>query len=174
MKDSSRIPKYVIEFNRWASQVKDYSEDEISRVGKPTTLIGLRKLAQTIDAWYWERKAEISCTAKPSTDKSSSAKPSDDKKSSSISPSAPRSDAKGKSKSKDNQKPDAVKSDITHLLGKDGKLNAAERQCRLTNNLCLFCSEGGHSVKDCPKSTSRAAAAEAPPAPPAEKAEAKN
>ncbi|KIK15118.1 hypothetical protein PISMIDRAFT_16755 [Pisolithus microcarpus 441] len=195
MKDSSCIPKYVVEFNRWASQVKDYGEgalrhrfytglpdrikDEISRVGKPTTLVGLRELAQTIDARYWERKAEISRTAKPSADKSSSAKPSDDKKSSSISPSALRSDAKGKSKLKDNQKPDAVKSDIAHLLGKDGKLNAAERQHHLTNNLCLFCGEGGHSAKDCPKSTSRAAkaraaVAEAPPAPPAEKAEAKN
>ncbi|KIK13967.1 hypothetical protein PISMIDRAFT_17624 [Pisolithus microcarpus 441] len=177
MKDSSRIPKYVIKFNQWASQVKDYNE--ISHVGKPTTLVRLCELAQTIDAQYWERKAEISCTAKPSTNKSASTKSSDNKKSSSISPSTPCSDAKGKSKSKDNQKPNTVKSDITHLLGKDSKLNATECQCCLTNTLCLFCGEGGHSVKDCPKSTScaakaHAAAAEAPPAPPAEKAEAKN
>ncbi|KIK15996.1 hypothetical protein PISMIDRAFT_16095 [Pisolithus microcarpus 441] len=167
MKDSSRIPKYVVEFNWWASQVKDYGEgalqhrfytglpdrikDEISHVGKPATLVGLRKLAQTIDAQYWECKAEISHTAKPSANKSSSTKSSDNKKSSSISPSAPRSDAKGKSKSKDNQKPNAVKSDIVHLLGKDSKLNAAECQRHLTNNLCLFCGEGGHSAKDCPK-----------------------
>ncbi|KIK17668.1 hypothetical protein PISMIDRAFT_110938, partial [Pisolithus microcarpus 441] len=166
MKDSSCIPKYVI-------------EDEISRVGKPATLVGLHKLAQTIDAWYWECKAEISCTTKPSANKLSSAKSSNNKKSSSISPSAPHSDAKGKSKLKDNQKPDAVKSDIVHLLSKDGKLNAAECQCHLTNNLCLFCSKGSHSTKDCLKSTSCAtkactAVAEAPPAPPAEKAEAKN
>ncbi|KIK18116.1 hypothetical protein PISMIDRAFT_14589 [Pisolithus microcarpus 441] len=175
MKDSSCIPKYVIKFNRLPDRIKD----KISRIGKPATLVRLRELAQTIDAWYWERKAEISRTAKPSANKSLSAKPSDDKKSSSISPSAPRSDAKGKSKSKDNQKPDAVKSDITHLLSKDGKLNAAECQRHLTNNLCLFCGEGSHSTKDCLKSTSHAAkahaaVAEAPPAPPAEKAEAKN
>ncbi|KIK17432.1 hypothetical protein PISMIDRAFT_15116 [Pisolithus microcarpus 441] len=154
MKDSSHIPKYVVEFNWWASQVKDYNE--ISHVSKPTTLVGLHELAQTIDAQYWECKAKISCTAKPSTNKSLSTKSSDDKKSSSISPSAPRSDAKGKSKSKDNQKPDAVKSDIAHLLSKDGKLNAAECQHCLTNNLCLFCGKGGHSAKDCPKSTSHA------------------
>ncbi|KIK20948.1 hypothetical protein PISMIDRAFT_12582 [Pisolithus microcarpus 441] len=179
MKDSSHIPKYVIEFNWWASQVKDYGKDEISRISKPATLIGLHELAQTIDAWYWECKAKISHTAKPSADKLSSTKSSNDKKSSPISPSAPHSDAKGKSKLKDNQKPDMVKSDIVHLLSKDGKLNAAECQHCLTNNLCLFRSEGSHSTKDCPKSTSHAAkahatVAEALPPPPAEKAEAKN
>ncbi|KIK25322.1 hypothetical protein PISMIDRAFT_9677 [Pisolithus microcarpus 441] len=177
MKDSSHIPKYVVEFNWWASQVKDY--DEISHIGKPTTLVGLHELAQTIDAWYWEHKAKISCTTKPSANKSLSAKPSNDKKSSSTSPSTPHSDAKGKSKSKHSQKPNMAKSDIMHLLSKDGKLNAAEHQCCLTNNLCLFCGEGGHSVKDCLKSTSHAtkahaAVAGALPAPPAEKAEAKN
>ncbi|KIK25615.1 hypothetical protein PISMIDRAFT_9595 [Pisolithus microcarpus 441] len=175
MKDSSHIPKYVVKFNH----LPDHIKDEISCIGKPTTLVGLRKLAQTIDVQYWERKAEISHTAKPSANKSSSTKSSNNKKSSSISPSTPRSDAKGKSKLKDNQKPNMVKSDIMHLLGKDGKLNAAERQHHLTNNLCLFCGKGGHSMKGCPKSTSCAAkacaaAAEAPPAPPAEKAEAKN
>ncbi|KIK12606.1 hypothetical protein PISMIDRAFT_18618 [Pisolithus microcarpus 441] len=69
-----------------------------------------------------------------------------------------------------------AKSDITHLLSKDSKLNATKRQCHLTNNLCLFCVKGGHSTKDHLKSTSHAAkactaVAEALPAPPAEKAD---
>ncbi|KAI5999100.1 hypothetical protein EDD15DRAFT_2363126 [Pisolithus albus] len=134
------------------------------------------QLYQTIDARYWEHKAEISCSAKLPADKLSTAKPSDNKNSSS---STPHSDAKGKSKPKDGQKPDAAKSDIAHLLSKDGKLNSAEHQHHLKNNLCLFCGEGGHSTKDCPKSTSHTAkahatVAETPPAPPSEKAEAKN
>ncbi|KIK14033.1 hypothetical protein PISMIDRAFT_48007, partial [Pisolithus microcarpus 441] len=97
MKDSSCIPN-----------LPNRIKDEISRISKPATLIRLCELAQTIDVWYWECKAEISHTAKPSTNKSSSTKSSDDKKSSSISPSAPHSNTKGKSKSKDNQKPDVV------------------------------------------------------------------
>ncbi|KIO07653.1 hypothetical protein M404DRAFT_136047, partial [Pisolithus tinctorius Marx 270] len=48
MKDGSHITKY----------------DEIARVGKPSTLAQLRKLAQTIDVCYWERKAEILHTTK--------------------------------------------------------------------------------------------------------------
>ncbi|KIN98938.1 hypothetical protein M404DRAFT_30906 [Pisolithus tinctorius Marx 270] len=194
MKDGSRITKYVVEFNRWALQVKDYGvgalrhrfysrlpdriKDEIACIGKPSTLAQLHKLAQTIDARYWERKAEISRTTKSTTDKSQSSN-SDNKSKSSSYASAPKSDAKGNGKQKDPPKSDVSKSNIAHLLGKDGKLTSAERQRRMKNNLCLFCGEPGHSAKDCPKSTSRAAkaraaTAEAPPAPPAEKAEPKN
>jgi len=70
MKDHHRVNKYLVEFNRYASQVKGYGEgalrhmfynglpdqikDEVSRVGKPHTLFELRTLAQTIDARYWE------------------------------------------------------------------------------------------------------------------------
>ncbi|KIK17448.1 hypothetical protein PISMIDRAFT_111345, partial [Pisolithus microcarpus 441] len=174
MKDSSCIPKYGALQHHFYTGLPDCIKDEISHVSKPAALIGLCKLAQTIDVWYWEHQAKISHTAKPSADKSSSAKPSDNKKSSSTSPSTPHSSAKGKSKLMDSQKPNAAKSDIAHLLSKDGKLNATKCQCHLMNNLCLFCGKGGHSVKDCPKSTSHATVAEALPAPPAEKAEAKN
>ncbi|KIN98770.1 hypothetical protein M404DRAFT_31093 [Pisolithus tinctorius Marx 270] len=192
MKDGSRITKYVVEFNRWASQVKDYGvgalrhhfysglpdriKDEIARVRKPSTLTQLRELAQTIDAHYWERKAEILRTTKSASNKSQSSNSDNKTKSSSSSSSAPKSDTKGKGKQKDLPKSDTSKSDIAHLLGKDGKLTSAECQCRMKNNLCLFCGEAGHSAKDCPKSTSRtakahAATAETLPTPPAEKAE---
>ncbi|KIN96494.1 hypothetical protein M404DRAFT_111725, partial [Pisolithus tinctorius Marx 270] len=56
MKDGSRITKY----------------DEIARVRKPSTLTQLCELAQTIDAHYWECKAEISHTTKSASDKSQS------------------------------------------------------------------------------------------------------
>ncbi|KIN92959.1 hypothetical protein M404DRAFT_172124, partial [Pisolithus tinctorius Marx 270] len=156
MKDGSQTTKYVI-----------------TRVGKPSTLAQLCKLARTIDAHYWERKAEISCTTKSASDKLQSSS-SDSKPKSLSSTSTPKSDAKGKGKQKD-----LPKSNIAHLLGKDGKLTSTECQCRMKNNLCLFCGKAGHSTKDCPKSTSHAAKAHAamagsPPPPPLEKAEPKN
>src|SRR6266705_4670820 len=64
MKDGQRINRYIVEFNRHASQVRGYGEgalrhhfynglpdrikDEISRVGKPTSLYTLHDLAQSI------------------------------------------------------------------------------------------------------------------------------
>ncbi|KIO13226.1 hypothetical protein M404DRAFT_18730 [Pisolithus tinctorius Marx 270] len=194
MKDGSQITKYVVEFNHWASQVKDYGvgalchhfysrlpdciKDKITQVRKLSTLAQLHELAQTIDAHYWEHKAEISHTTKSTTNKSQSSS-SNNKSKSLSSASAPKSNTKGKGKQKDLPKPDASKSDIAHLLGKDGKLTSAEHQHRMKNNLCLFCGKAGHSAKDCPKSTSHAAKACAatagtlPPLP-AEKAEPKN
>ncbi|KAG6326976.1 hypothetical protein ID866_12113, partial [Astraeus odoratus] len=75
MKENQRINKYVVEFNRLASQVRGYGngtlchqfysglpdciKDEICRVGKPHNLDNLCYLAQEIDARYWERKEEV-------------------------------------------------------------------------------------------------------------------
>jgi len=66
MKDAHRVMRYIIDFNRLASQVQDYGDgtlcclfysglpdclkDEIAQVGKPLTLHGLRALCQEIDA----------------------------------------------------------------------------------------------------------------------------
>ncbi|KIN97931.1 hypothetical protein M404DRAFT_31868 [Pisolithus tinctorius Marx 270] len=194
MNDSSWITKYIVEFNCWASQVKDYGvgtlchhfysglpdciKDEIAHVRKSSTLAQLHELTQTINACYWECKAEILCTTKSATDNSQSSN-SDNKSKSLLSASTLKSDTKGKGKQQDLPKSDTLKSDIAHLLGKDGKLTSTECQHRMKNNLCLFCGEAGHSTKDCPKSTSHAAKAHAamagtPPPPPAEKAEPKN
>ncbi|KIO01716.1 hypothetical protein M404DRAFT_28448 [Pisolithus tinctorius Marx 270] len=155
------------------SGLPDCIKDEITHIGKPSTLTQLHKLTQTVNACYWEHKAEISCTIKSATDKSQSSN-SDNKSKSSSSTSTPKSNTRGKGKQKD-----LPKSNIAHLLGKDGKLTSAECQCRMKNNLCLFCGKAGHSTKDCPKFTSHTAKAHAamagiPPALPMEKAEPKN
>jgi len=91
MKDTHRVTRYIVDFNRLASQVQDYRDgvlrrlfysglpdrlkDEIARVSKPLTLHGLRALCQEIDARYWECKDEVACTTKsqstPSPAKSS-------------------------------------------------------------------------------------------------------
>jgi len=70
------INKYIVEFQQLASQVHRWGDgalhrqfynrlparikDEISHMGKPTTLLEFKTLAQTIDACYWEHKSEIS------------------------------------------------------------------------------------------------------------------
>ena len=75
MKDTHRINRYVVDFNRIASQIRGYGDgalwhhfytglpdrikDEISCISKPKTLNGLCALTQEIDARYWERKEEV-------------------------------------------------------------------------------------------------------------------
>ncbi|KAG6326404.1 hypothetical protein ID866_12685 [Astraeus odoratus] len=75
MKDGQCINKYIVEFNRLASQVHGYGDgalchyfysglpdcikDEICQVGKLRALEDLRHLTQEIDAHYWEHKEEI-------------------------------------------------------------------------------------------------------------------
>jgi Retrotransposon gag protein len=164
MRDGQRINKYVVEFQRLASQVRGWGDgalrrqfynglparikDEISRQGKPTTLPEYKTLAQTIDARYWERKGEVSRETKPST----STPPAKQ--------SASTSDRKEYSggKSGTASAPSSTKlPDLTSKLGKDGKLTSEERQRRMEKKLCLFCGGHGHTARDCLKSTSRAA-----------------
>ena len=45
--------------------------------------------------------------------------------------------------------------DLNEKIGKDGKLTAAERACCFANNLCLVCGVG-HTVKECPRTSSSA------------------
>ena len=82
MCDGQRITKYIIEWNRLASQVRDWGhgalhrsfynglpdqiKDKISRQGKPNSIADLCTLSQKIDHRYWERKDEISCASKAS------------------------------------------------------------------------------------------------------------
>jgi Retrotransposon gag protein len=67
MKDGQKIAKYVVTFNRLATQVRwgdnalrhsfyrglpDRIKDQVAQVGKPDNLLGLKTLAQSIDARY--------------------------------------------------------------------------------------------------------------------------
>ncbi|KAG6326542.1 hypothetical protein ID866_12547, partial [Astraeus odoratus] len=173
MKDSNRINKYIVEFNRLATQVRGYGEgalhhmfynglpdrikDEIARIGKPPRLIDLRTMAQGIDACYWERKSEIARQAKTNPQSSSSSKQSLSGGSSSkqSNPSSGTSSLPSAGQGKNPQRPssstpkssDSSAPDLSGVLGKDGKLTAAERLCRIKNALCLFCGLPGHSAK---------------------------
>ena len=205
MRDGQRITKYIVEWNRLASQVRDWGhgalrrsfynglpdriKDEISRQGKPDSIADLRSLSQKIDHRYWERKEEISRASKASgstsgnqnssskssgsnanNSSSSSSKPKDEKsKGSSSSASTSGSSGNGGNNNNNNKKGNSSSTpdSISSKLGKDGKLLPEERQRRLKQGLCLFCGLAGHSAKECPKSTSRAAKGRAATATPA-------
>jgi len=181
MKDAHHVTRYIVDFNRLASQVQDYGDgalhclfysglpdclkDEIGRVGKPLTLHGLWALCQEINARYWEHKDKVARTTKsqstPSPAKSSdsggnSSKPGKEKsKAGNTSSSAPA----GSSKTTSNQSSSGTpRLDLTNKLGKDGKLTADERKRRLDNNLCMFCGGPGHFADNCPKKTKKAKA----------------
>jgi hypothetical protein len=177
MKDGQRITKYVVEFNRIASQIRGYREgalqhhfynglpdhikDEISCVGKPSTLSDLRQLIQAIDTRYWERKSELSRQTKPSANPSTlrytSNKPTTSISAfTSSSAAAPKDSKESKGKAANSSSSSGTKPYLATKLGKDGKLTTAERKHCFDNKLCMFCGLAGHIAKDCPKSTSQA------------------
>lgn len=136
--------------------------------GKPSTLEIMKISAQSIDASHWEwlkeqklRRARNPTTtntnAKPEANKSGAPAGSGSKPNTTSTP-APKGDSKKKSgrgnggnpggspsKTAPSDKPYAA------LLGADGKLSEAERNRRMTENLCLFCGGSGHRATDCPK-----------------------
>jgi hypothetical protein len=171
MRKGQRINKYIVEFQRLASQVRGWGDgalrrqfynrlpahikDKISRMGKPATLSEFKTLAQTINAHYWECKGEISRESKSSS--SNPLKPSTSDRASSH-PSGSGNHRSGQNKS---AKPTSASTlstpkalDLNTKLGKDGKLTAKECQRHLDKKLC---GRPGHSAWDCTKSTSCAA-----------------
>jgi len=181
MKDAHRVTRYIVDFNRLASQVQDYGDgvlrrlfysglpdhlkDEIARVGKPLTLHGLRALCQEIDARYWERKEQISRTTKTqststptkSSNSGGNSSNSGQEKSKTGNPSS-SANSSGSSKATSNQSSSGSRPDLTNKLGKDGKLTADECKRHLDNNLCMFCGGTGHFADNCPKKTKKAKA----------------
>ena len=92
--------------------------------------LDLYKLMQAINYCYWERKAEITHKANPT----SKVDPKGDPKITRNPEAAP----KGKALENPKSSPD-----LTGKLGKDGKLTLQECQCRMDNSLCLFCRKTG-------------------------------
>jgi len=181
MKDAHRVTRYIVDFNRLASQVQDYGDgmlhclfysglpdrlkDEIARVGKPLTLHGLRALCQEIDVHYWECKDEISCMTKTqststptkSSNSGGNSSNSGQEKSKTGNPSS-SANSSGLSKATSNQSLSGSRPDLTNKLGKDRKLTADERKRHLDNNLCMFCGGTSHFADNCPKKTKKAKA----------------
>ncbi|KAG6328471.1 hypothetical protein ID866_10621 [Astraeus odoratus] len=123
-----------------------------------------------IDACYWECKSEIAHQTKNNPQPSSSSKQfssggSSSRQSGNSSGTTSSSSAgkKPQQPSSSSSKPssDSSMPDLSGVLGKDGKLTAAECLHHIKNALCLFCGLPGHSAKDCPRSTSCVARAHA-------------
>jgi hypothetical protein len=171
MKDNQCIVKYVVAFNWLAGHVGydattlhhhfyhgvlGHIKTRVTDLGKPDTLAGLHTMAQTIDTCHWECEAEISheqnCSGK---DKSS------DKSTSSNSKSRSLNNNSGVTSSSNSGTSSSITlrmaATANPVVGKDGKLLSVERQHRMDQNLCLFCSGSDHQVKDCPHSNSSAA-----------------
>src|SRR5882724_1826688 len=129
--------------------------------GKPNTLIGLRGLAQAIDACYWEQKAEIACkTGNPGpsgTKPDGKPDPKPDSRPSNTSQSKTNPGSTQNKGSTSEQKEPT--SNALPKLGKDGKLTPQEHQRRMDNKLCLVCGTAGHIAKDCAKAASSKARA---------------
>ncbi|KIO04364.1 hypothetical protein M404DRAFT_26225, partial [Pisolithus tinctorius Marx 270] len=163
MKESQHINKYVVDFNRLASQVRGYGD-----VGKPQTLHELRHLAQEIDARYWERKEEVQWASKhqsPSNSNNNKSggsgnnnqpKTGQDKSktgnNNNNSGSSPKPASSKPGNNSNSSKPEPSK------LGKDGKLTPEECKHRIDGNLCMFCGGSGHFADRCPKKTGKAKA----------------
>jgi len=179
--DAHHVTRYIVDFNRLASQVQDYGDgalhclfysglpdhlkDKIARVGKPLTLHGLRALCQEINVHYWERKDEISRTTKTqstssptkSSNSGGNSSNSGQEKSKTGNPSS-SVNSSGSSKATSNQSSSGSRPDLTNKLGKDGKLTADECKRHLENNLCMFCGGTSHFADNCPKKTKKAKA----------------
>ena len=128
MAEGSRTVTYFVEFNRLASHIQwdDHAllrqaykglarciKNEIVHHDRPVTLQDLHKLIQTIDHRYWERKAEVTREANPT----SRVDPRNDLKI------VRNPEAAPKSKAPENLKPSP---DLIGKLGKDGKLTPQE------------------------------------------------
>jgi hypothetical protein len=187
MKDNHKATKFFVEFYRISAMLnhnesslyrKAYTampkriKDEMVHFDKPQTLDELCDLIQKIDQRYWERQGEITreTGAAPATeaksDKSTRAAPKNDRcqgQNSGNSKSNTNAQSLGKGKEKEKLKGNPSqgqpkKPDLTEKLGKDGKLTQKARQCHQDNNLCLFCGQAGHRVRECPRSTATRAA----------------
>src|SRR5882724_3004552 len=185
MQEHHQATKYFIKFQQLSTRVQwgeaalrrqaynglaNCIKDDMVHHNKPNTLSGLRKLVQAIDARYWEQRSEVSrethasgtsgTSANKSKQKSDSSK-SDSTSGDSFLQSKQKDSNSGTSMSKDSpSEPKEPASDYSSKLGKDGKLTPQERQCRLDNNLCLFCGTSGHVAKDCSKPSSATAKAQ--------------
>ena len=152
------------------SQIKD----EIAHIGKPNTLSKLHTLTQSIDSCYWECHSEVARET-PTTPKleHSNDKGKGTSANNNITPNSDKnknnnnnnktnfgnsdtsSTTGNTNSSNSNQK--KPNSYLPLKLGKDSKLTQQEHQRHFDQNLCLFCSKGGHVAKDCSKAMSSTA-----------------
>jgi ribosomal protein L40E len=168
MRYDQRISDYNVKFTRlsvltgyndqalrhsYYKGLPDRIKDEISRQGKPKRLVELRTLAISIDARYWERRAEKSRDnprfQSDNSDKSTRPKQDQSRTKQTVTTTSTMS-SPDTSASKPNSS-SSKKPDFDKILGPDRKLLPEVRQHRLNNKLCLFCGGVGHQADNCRK-----------------------
>ena len=179
MKDNQWINKYLVEFNRIASQLRGYGEaalrhhfynglldwikDKICCIGKPQSQIDMHHLAHKVDACYWERKEEVQCASKQQatsspSHKSSSGSSNNNATLSKTGQDKPKSGSPSSNNNSLLSKASLLTTPVNSKLGKDGKLMPEERKRCQDNNLCMFCEGAGHFADKCSKKTKAAKA----------------
>jgi hypothetical protein len=138
--------------------LKSYLKDEVARSGhRPNTLSDLIAFIIPLDNRLYEREQEKryetrNATSRPTANvKSTQPTTMTSVTSASFTP---------RSTNFADTKPTA--SNYTRTTGSTprGPLSDAEKQRRRDNNLCLYCSEQGHSAADCPLALARSARAQ--------------
>ena len=133
--------------------LKDSIKDELSRIGRPSTLKGLEEAAIRIDTRLFERVVE---RGERTTVTGSSV-------------GNPNRFTPGSNPGSNSQRPTITKTAYTapqehfratfpnslERLTKRGKLTPSEYQRRRDNDLCLYCGEKGHQVVNCPANMGR-------------------
>lgn len=164
LKQKSSVSAYLADFTRYAVLVKwndaakaaqfyrglkEPIKDELARTGKPEQLKDLQEAAIRIDTRLFERQVE-----RGDRDRSSSHP---------INFNTARTDARSfirpftttnsRTETTYTRQPgESLRAMFQpkKLTTRRGKLTPAEYQRRKDNNLCLYCAEKGHSVKECP------------------------
>ena len=169
MKPTERVIKYMIRFNRLASQLSwgdsalrhqfyrglpDRIKDELSRMPYEKTLAGTRIAAQSADQRYWarelERRRESHDHDHPKSSGKTKAKSSDSKPSGS-SGSKPKPTASSSRNTESSSSSSKPRPAYASKLGPDGKITPAEKERRRKENLCMYCGGKGHVAADCKK-----------------------
>jgi len=170
-KDADKAVKYTLNLNQDAPHTSwndkalyrqfykglpDCLKDELTRIGKPETLIPLQHQVQVLNQRYWERQAKISRDKRASSNTTPAH--TDKLKQSSSDSNSPRPVAfslqtLAQSKSSSSSK---TKNPNADKLGKNNKLTPEERDHHFKLQLCLFCSNAGHKVTECPSTKNSA------------------
>ena len=162
MKDTHHITQYNVDFNEYSTitgfdekalYAKYYKglapriKDGLVYGGRPDNLADLRTQAQALNSHYWECRDKEHF--KPST--STPQKPVSTSSSTTPSSSKPSTNSQQRSTSRASTPAasSSKKTDLSSMLGPNGKLLPEEKDRRRKNNLCMICGSKYHFSDKC-------------------------
>ncbi|KIO00865.1 hypothetical protein M404DRAFT_29259 [Pisolithus tinctorius Marx 270] len=152
MKETHCINKYMVEFNRLATQVQGYSNRALHHFFYASLPNQIK------DKISWEVQCQNWSSSNQNSSKTGNRDSNTDKgKSLASNTSQPPAAPKTGSTNARSSKPEPA----SNKLSKDGKLTAAKQKRCFDLKLCMFCGGEGHIAKECPKKVAKARAAAA-------------